>query len=98
MKSYLTQCYRYTTNPQAKMNPQEQSQMNIQEKSQMTPILQAVKTQPKKSWAEMAIEAEEEEEQERKEEAQRLMNEQIQIRKEQYARGEYELEDGEILE
>jgi hypothetical protein len=80
------------------MNPQEQTQMNPQEQTQMTPILQAVKPQPKKSWAEMAIEAEEEEEQERKEEAQRLMNEQIKIRKELYARGEYELEDGEVLE
>jgi hypothetical protein len=46
----------------------------------------------------MAIEAEEEEEQERKEEEQRLLKEQIQIRKELYARGEYELEDGEVLE
>jgi hypothetical protein len=95
----------YITYPQAKMNSQEQTKMNIQEQAQMnpqeqaqmTPILQAVKPQ-KKSWALMAIEAEEEEEQERKEEEQRLLKEQIQIRKELYARGEYELEDGEVLE
>jgi len=88
----------YITYPQDKMNSQEQSQMNTQEQAQMTPILEAVKPQPKKSWALMAIEAEEEEEQERKEEEQRLYQEKAKQRRDLYEKGQYELEEGEILE
>jgi len=53
----------------------------------------------KKSWALMAIESEEEEEaKELEEEIQRQHNEQMKIRRELYAKGQYELEEGEILE
>jgi hypothetical protein len=86
------------TQEQSQMNTQVQVQMNTQEQVQMTPILQAVKIQPKKSWAEMAIEAEEEEEQERKEEEQRLYQEKAKQRRDLYEKGQYELEEGEILE
>jgi hypothetical protein len=72
--------------------------MNTKEQTQMTPILEAVKPQPKKSWAQMAIEADEEEEQERKEEAQRLYQEKAKQRRDLYEKGQYELEEGEILE
>lgn len=52
----------------------------------------------KKSWAMMAIEEEEEEAREREEEKQKLIQEQLKIRRELYAKGQYELEEGEILE
>ena len=72
--------------------------MNPREQSKTTDNLSSVQDKPKKSWALMAIEADEEEEQERKEEAIRILQEQIKLRKELYTKGEYELEEGEILE
>jgi hypothetical protein len=72
--------------------------MNTQEQTKMTPILSSVKDQPKKSWALMAIESEEEEEQERKEEKQTLYKEKAKQRRDLYEKGQYELEEGEILE
>jgi hypothetical protein len=52
----------------------------------------------KKSWAMMAIEEEEEEAREREEEKQKLIQDQVKIRRELYAKGQYELEEGELLE
>ncbi len=52
----------------------------------------------KKSWAEMADEADEEERIEREEEAEEKIRKMIQNRKYLYSIGQYELEDGEILE
>ncbi len=72
--------------------------MNPQEELKTTNKLSCFVEIPRKSWALMAIEAAEEEEQERKEEAQRILQAKIQERRELYAKGEYELEEGEILE
>jgi len=51
-----------------------------------------------KSWALMAIEADEEEEREREEEARTRFQAQMEERRRLYALGLYELEEGEILE
>jgi hypothetical protein len=50
------------------------------------------------SWAEISYILEEEEEQEEREEAERKLQEQMAERRRLYACGEYELEDGEVLE
>lgn len=52
----------------------------------------------KKSWAMMAIEEEEEESKELEIEHQKKIEEQAKIRRELYTKGQYELEEGEILE
>jgi hypothetical protein len=50
------------------------------------------------SWAEISYILEEEEEQQEREEAERRLQEKMEERRRLYACGEYELEDGEILE
>ncbi len=50
------------------------------------------------SWAEICYTLEEEEEQEEREEAERRLQEKMEERRRLYACGEYELEDGEVLE
>ena len=52
----------------------------------------------KKSWAMMAIEEEEEEIQEREEENRKRIQKQMKHRRDLYAKGLYQLEEGEILE
>ena len=54
----------------------------------------------KKSWYQMCIEEEEEEEEARElaEEKRRMTKEKERIRRELYMKGQYELEEGEILE
>jgi|688.fasta_scaffold535589_2 hypothetical protein len=75
--------------------------MTLQEQVQITGKIlpsSGIQEKVKKSWALMAIESEEEEEQERKEEIQKKLQAQLQIRRDLFNRGKYELEEGEILE
>jgi hypothetical protein len=55
-------------------------------------------THKKKSWAEMADDTDEEERIEKKEEDEEKTRKMMQHRKYLYSIGQYELEDGEILE
>ena len=59
----------------------------------------AISTKPvKKSWAMLAIEEEEEEKREKEQEITRKNQQQMKMRRELYAKGLYQLEEGEILE
>lgn len=85
------------------MNIKTYISYNIKASSQQQPSTKmtsnlSIQDKQKKSWALMAIEADEEEERELKEEQERKLRELIEIRRVLFILGQYEVEDGEILE